>query len=195
MSLSKWQGLSTVFELLLSKITAGLRGIHVNYMVIGGQAVLVHGQPRFTKDIDITLSIGTDQLSTVLRLIKKLKLKPLVGNIEDFVKKTKVLPAVDISSGIKIDFIFSSSEYERTAIGRAVSKKYGRTSVKFASTEDLIIHKIIAGRPRDIEDTKSVLIKNPDCDKRYIERWLRIFDKSMDTSYLGQFKSVVRQIR
>jgi hypothetical protein len=184
-----------VFELLLAKIAAGLRRLYVDYMVIGGQAVLVHGRLRSTQDIDITLSIDSDQLPAILTLIKKLKIKPLVDNPEDFVKRTKVLPVVEVSSGIHVNFIFLSSEYERTAISRAISKRYGRASVKFATAEDLTIHKIIAGRPRDIEDIKSVLIKNQNFDKSYVEPWLRKFDKALDTSYLKSFRAVLKQLR
>lgn len=34
----------------------------VPYMVIGGQAVLIYGEPRLTKDIDITLGVDVDGL-------------------------------------------------------------------------------------------------------------------------------------
>ncbi|MCX7699063.1 MAG: nucleotidyltransferase [Candidatus Goldbacteria bacterium] len=33
---------------------------------------------------------------------------------------------------------------------------FNKIKVSFASPEDLIIHKIFAGRPRDIEDIKNI---------------------------------------
>lgn len=44
--------------------------------------------------------------------------------------------------------------------------------------EDIIIHKIFAGRPRDIEDVRSILIKNPNIDIPYIKKWLKEFEKA-----------------
>jgi len=41
-----------MFEQLLSRIAAELKRAELPYMIIGGQAVLLHGQPRMTKDID-----------------------------------------------------------------------------------------------------------------------------------------------
>jgi len=34
-------------------------------MVIGGQAVLLYGEPRLTKDIDITLGKGIESLEKI----------------------------------------------------------------------------------------------------------------------------------
>jgi len=31
-------------------------------MLVGGQAVLLHGRPRLTEDTDITLGVGPDEL-------------------------------------------------------------------------------------------------------------------------------------
>ena len=179
-----------MFELLLSKIAECLNEAKVDYMVIGGQAVLLHGEPRLTKDIDITLAVDTDQLPIILALIAKLKLKLLIDNPENFVKDTKVLPVAEESSGIRVDFIFSSAGFERAAIGRVVTVKYGQVLVKFASAEDLIILKVFSGRPKDIDDAKSILIKNPQVDRAYIEKWLHEFDKALDTSYLNSFKTI-----
>jgi hypothetical protein len=46
--------------------------------------------------------------------------------------------------------------------------------------EDAIIHKIFAGRPRDIEDVKSMILKNPKIDTAYIRRWLKEFDVAIE---------------
>ena len=41
-----------MFARLLGKIATALNKFKIPYMVIGGQAVLVYGEPRATKDID-----------------------------------------------------------------------------------------------------------------------------------------------
>lgn len=164
-------------------------------MVIGGQAVLLYGEPRLTKDIDITLGTGIDKLGKVKSIAKQIGLKILVDNAEDFVKKTMLLPVIEDKSGIRVDFIFSFSPYERQAIEKAKNVRFGRTGVKFASLEDVVIHKIIAGRARDIEDVKAILLKNPNYDTRYINRWLREFDKSLGGKFLKRFKKIKAEIK
>ena len=164
-------------------------------MVIGGQAVLLYGEPRLTRDIDITLGIGVDELDRIKRIIQSVGLKSLVENEQEFVRKTMVLPVSEEKSGIRVDFIFSFSPYEKQAIERARDVKLGPTSVKFASLEDVVIHKVIAGRPRDIEDIKSILLKNPEYDSTYIEQWLKSFDVSLGESFLKLFKNVLKEIK
>jgi len=183
-----------MFQKLLKKIANELSAHNIPYMVIGGQAVLLYGEPRLTKDIDITLGIGIEGLKEVNSvIIQKLNLKALVD--ENFVQNTMVLLAMDEKTGIRVDFIFSSSLYEKQAIKRAFDIKFGNTIVKFSSLEDLIIHKIIAGRAIDIEDVRSIILKNPDYNTKYIKRWLQEFDKSLNEKFLKEFKKIVKEIK
>jgi len=184
-----------VFRNLLRKIARGLDKAHIPYMIVGGQAVLLYGEPRLTKDIDITLGVGSDEIEKVRNLATTLNLKVLVNKIEEFVKDTMVLPTIDEKSGIRVDFILSFSYYEKQAIGRANTVRLDKTAVKFASLEDLVIHKIIAGRARDIEDVKSVLLKNPHYDTGYIARWLEEFDRSLGENFSAMFNRILEEIQ
>jgi hypothetical protein len=177
-----------VFENLLKRIAVELQTRSIPYMVIGGHAVLLYGEPRLTKDIDITLGVGIDRVADVVAVVERLSLKVLVDDAWAFVRETMVLPVADEEVGIRVDFIFSFSPYERQAIGRGNMVRVGDTGVCFASLEDLVIHKIVAGRPRDIEDVRTMLLKNPDYDRAYVEKWLKEFDASMDREFSRVFK-------
>ena len=184
-----------MFERLLKKIAIQLKKGAIPYMVIGGQAVLLYGEPRLTRDIDITLGMGVNGLDKVKKIIKTIGLKILVEKEKKFVERNMVLPTLDKKSGIRVDFIFSFSLYERQAIERGNEIKLGRTLVKFASLEDVVIHKMVAGRARDIEDVRSILLKNPKHDSDYIEKWLAEFDKSLGEHFLKVFRSIGKEIR
>ncbi|MFP4082454.1 MAG: nucleotidyl transferase AbiEii/AbiGii toxin family protein [Candidatus Aminicenantes bacterium] len=184
-----------MFQLLLKKIALALHKKNIPYMVIGGQAVLLYGEPRLTKDIDITLGTGVRDVHKIKKVAESLGLKPLVTNIEKFVKETMVFPVMNEKNGIRVDFIFSFSPYERQAINRAVSIKIAGTQVKFASLEDVVIHKMAAGRARDVEDVKTILLKNPGYDKDYIYKWLAQFDGALDTNYREKFRSLIKEIK
>jgi hypothetical protein len=57
-------------------------------MVIGGQAVLLHGEPRATLDIDITLGVGVEAFGRVLDAAGKIGLDPIPEDPEAFARKT-----------------------------------------------------------------------------------------------------------
>lgn len=183
-----------MFQRLLKKISRELRKASIPYMVIGGQAVLLYGEPRLTSDIDITLGIGVNDLDKIKKIVLIIGLKILVKNSKQFVERNMVLPTLEKKSGIRVDFIFSFSPYERQAIERAKDIKLGRTLVRFASLEDVVIHKVIAGRARDMEDVKSILLKNPKYDSSEIARWLKEFDHSLGENFLKMFRRIEKEI-
>jgi predicted nucleotidyltransferase len=167
-----------VLEKLIKKIAQRLDEDKIPYMVIGGQALLIYGRARLTRDIDITLGLDTDGFSLVEKVCKKLNLRILPEKPEEFAVETKVLPTEEPKSKIRVDFVFSFSEYERKALERVVPVQIDNYPVMFASCEDVIIHKMVAGRAVDEEDVKSILIKNKDSiDFEYITGWLLEFSK------------------
>lgn len=173
-----------MYKELTSAIARSLDGKGIPYMVIGGQAVLVHGEPRLTRDIDIALGTGPEGLGLVLEAAEELGLETLPEDVRAFVERTMVLPASHADSGMRVDFIFSSTPYERQAIGRASVIDMEGTPVRFASPENLVMHKLFARRPRDLEDAKGVILKNPGLDRDYIRGWLEQFDTSLPGSGL-----------
>ncbi len=179
-----------MFQTLLCKLAEAFEKNKIPYMVIGGQAVLVYGEPRMTKDIDVTLGVGPDHLEEILRLVKKMGLTILVPHPAEFVQKTMVLPCQDAASGVRVDLVFSFSPYEEQAMKRVRRIPVLDQKICFASPEDLMVHKIIAGRPRDLEDARVVLNKNPGMDKVYIERWLSDFEKALDRPLVEVFKKL-----
>jgi len=164
-------------------------------MVIGGQAVLVYGRPRLTRDIDITLGIDSDDFALVEKVCKKLRLKMLPEDPEDFAKETRIMPAEEPKSRIRVDFIFSFTPYEAQALKRAKKVNIDNYSVKFASCEDVIIYKMFAGRAVDEEDVKSILDKNRKAiDFKYIRKWLSQFSKIAEhKDILARFNSLLKK--
>jgi predicted nucleotidyltransferase len=184
-----------MIESLIKKIAQHLDRRKIPYMIIGGQAVLLYGRPRLTRDIDITLGVDTDKFTSVERVCKELKLRPLVENPQGFAQETKVLPAEEPESKIRVDFIFSFTPYEAQAIANAKQVLIDGYPVRFASCEDVIVHKMVAGRAIDEEDVKAILAKNRDTiDLTYIERWLLEFGKIAEhEDILARFNRLLRK--
>lgn len=167
---------SADFAGLIARVAGALQARRLEFMLIGGQAVLVHGEPRLTQDVDITLAAAPDRLDDVLEVCRATELSPLPGDVAAFVRDTFVLPAADPATGIRVDFVFSTTSYEAEAIRRAVTIELEGVSVPFASPEDLVLHKLFAGRPRDLEDAAGVVRRQGETlhwDE--IRKWARAF--------------------
>lgn len=166
---------------LIKRIARRLEDAGLPYMIIGGQAVLLYGRARLTRDIDITLGVDTDQFARVEQVCKNLDLEPLASRPRDFALKTKVLPVEDRDSKVRVDFVFSFTPYEAQAIERANEVLVEECPVRFASCEDVVIHKMVAGRPVDQEDVRHLLAKNRESiDVDYLRRWLSEFGQIPD---------------
>jgi len=182
-----------MFEELLVKIAKKMDKQQIPYMVIGGQAVLLYGVPRLTEDIDITLGVDSDKENIIRNIISKTGLKIPDEVTSEFVKKTNVLVGIEKNSGIRVDFIFSYTPYEKQALKRVKKEKLKKYKVNFASIEDLIIHKIFAARTRDLEDVKIIIQKNHNSiNFKYIKKWLNEFSSLPgQKNILKKFKKLI----
>lgn len=152
---------------------------------------MLYGEPRLTRDIDTTLGVDNSAAARIEKLAHTIHLVPAVPNVAEFVLRSNVLPLFDRETKIRVDLIFSFLDYERQAMTRANPVILESYPVKYASLEDVIIHKIFAGRPRDIEDAKSIVRKNPGFDRIYTERWLKELSRSVDKDLLNDLRIVV----
>ena len=164
------------FPRFIADLARALDEERVPFMLIGGQAVLLHGRPRLTEDIDVTLGVDPIGLPSIERVCVRLRLTPLPSDVRAFVRETFVLPVREAERGVRVDFIFSTTPYERQAIARAERVTLEDAAVPFAAAEDLIIHKLFAHRPRDLEDISGVVRrKGRSLDWPYLDHWARAF--------------------
>ncbi len=164
------------FGRLIAALSRQLASRHIGFMLIGGQAVLLHGAPRLTEDIDLTLGVGPEALPTIRAACLALGLDPIPADVDAFVRDTFVLPVRDRATHVRVDLIFSTTPYERQAIARATHVAIGDVDVPFATAEDLLIHKLFAGRPRDLEDAVGVVRRrHGELDWEYLRRWAAEF--------------------
>jgi len=126
-----------VITTLIKRIARQLDASGIAYMIIGGQAVLLYGRPRLTRDIDITLGVDTDQFAQVAQVCKDVGIELLPEDPSDFATKTNVLPAEEPQSKIRVDFIFSFTPYEAQAIERGNEVLLEDCTVRFANAPSI----------------------------------------------------------
>lgn len=136
----------TRLERAVADIAAALDSLSIDYMIVGGIANAVWGEPRATVDVDVTVSVENPGLAAAIVGLSRL-FSPAVPDPDAFVRRTRVLP-LDTSDGIRIDVIFALLSFERDAIHRATSVTFDGRAVRVVTAEDLVLMKIISDRPR-----------------------------------------------
>src|SRR2546429_6888180 len=100
----------------LVKLSSWLTENEIRHMVIGGYAVTVWGEPRFTRDLDVTISVPAERLNAVIENFCS-SFTALVNDPPKFVNDTRVLP-ITVQS-IPVDIVFAALPYEDRAIARS----------------------------------------------------------------------------
>jgi predicted nucleotidyltransferase len=65
--------------------------------------------------------------------------------------------------------------FEEEMVERSIVQSTSTVSVRLHSSEDLIIMKAVAHRPKDLEDIRTIVDKNPKLDISRIEKWVKQF--------------------
>lgn len=177
-----------LFAPLLERLAAAFTAGGVRYMVIGGQAVLQHGQARLTQDIDIAVGLGVEDWRRADALLQAAGFTPRVADYESLALTASILLLADPVTAIPIDAALAGSPFEDAAFGRVVVQRIGTTDVAFVSPEDLVVQKLVAGRERDHDDVRRLLRVQKSLDRPYIEAWLRNFGAALDRDLLAELK-------
>jgi hypothetical protein len=144
----------------------------IPYAIIGGIAVQRWGQPRLTRDVDLTILVRPGSEESVLRDLAA-AFRPRVSDAVAFAIEHRVLP-LDVAGGSEADISFGLPGYEEFVIDRAQPYDLGDgRTVRLCSAEDLIVHKALAGPPPDFMDLEGIVARQrAHLDVAYVRRWL-----------------------
>lgn len=165
------------------------------YAIIGGIAVQEWGEPRFTKDIDLTVLAPLEDLEDTVEAILN-RFNSRVSDPLDLALHSRMI-VVQATNGYPVDISLGVPGYEEEVMSRAVNYKLSSgKEVRLCSAEDLIIHKAVAGRPQDIRDIEGVIIRQQHkLDAQYIHHWLTIFSDILETAeILERFERPYRKL-
>jgi len=178
-----------------AEIAAYLDDVAAPYVIIGGAAVQYWGEPRTTRDVDIMVMVSPERVDEFLK-DAVLRFPPRISDAVEFAQENRVL-LIRASDGTPLDVSIGLPGYEEEVIRRAVEVSFAGRPVRVASAEDLIIHKCLAGRPRDMEDVERVLVHQKlKLDLDYVRRWLSDFAPAVeDHDVLSVFEQAVEKAR
>jgi hypothetical protein len=182
---------------LLAALATVLRRRHVRWYLFGAQAVILHGRPRLTEDVDVTVDADAKQVSGLVAALGRAGFAPRVSDVETFVARARVIPFLHRGTGIPLDMVIAGSGLEQEFLERATMADVGGIRVPVIAPDDLVITKVIAGRPKDLDDAGTVLAAHvDDLDVRRVRRILGDIDAALgDTDLVGRFDRLLSKRR
>jgi len=164
------------------------------WYVFGAQAVIAYGVPRLSADVDVTLRLVPDEPERFARDMEAAGFALRVDD-PDFVRRTRVMPFVHLATAMPLDVVLAGSGLEDEFLDRARVVDLGGTTVSLIDPEDLIIAKVLAGRPKDLEDSHGLWrLHGRELDEGRIRRTLRLLEEALSQSdLLAAFESILRR--
>lgn len=130
----------------------------VPYALIGGLAVSLRGQPRMTADVDLVILADVPRSLALARGLEGTDFRPLFDDVAQVVQKSFILPLRHRTTNVKVDLALGLSGFEQQIMSRAERLSLAGTEIAVATAEDLLIMKILAGRPQDEQDIQGLMI-------------------------------------
>jgi hypothetical protein len=162
------------------------------WFVFGAQAVVVYGVPRLSADVDVTLALVPDAPEQFARDMQAAGFSLRVSD-PDFVRRTRVMPFVHEPTGMPLDVVLAGSGLEDEFLQRAVPTDVGGTRVPVIELSDLVIAKVLAGRPKDIDDGRALWrLHGTGIDAPRIRHVLQLLEEALSQSDLvSAFEAIV----
>lgn len=144
---------------LLGALAAAFSKRGLRWYVFGAQAVIAHGRPRLTADVDVMVEAPGIAASELTRELAPAGFELRFPLAPDREEDPRLLPLVHVASGIPVDLLIAAAGLDEELLDRAVRLDLGGAVVPVISAEDLLALKVLAGRRKDLEDCRGVLLE------------------------------------
>lgn len=185
----------------LAGIVAELRERNVSFALVGGLAVSVRAEPRFTADVDLAITVSADNEVELLAhqlTLRGYQVRALVEH-----KSRGRIATVRLLGrhGVVIDLIAATCGIEPEIVEAATPvlvENAGELPV--AQPADLVAMKLLSATPRraqDMLDARSLLLSNAQLDIEHVRRRLELirargFDRDEDLD--GKLRALLADV-
>ena len=127
----------------------------VEYLIVGGYAVGIHGYPRYTGDLDIWINDINENAKLVLKCVEDFGFESYNLSVSDFTKPGNIIqlgyPPVRIDIINQVDGVNFAECFKNKKEVIADD-----LILYFIGYDDLLINKKTTSRPRDIDDIENL---------------------------------------
>jgi len=170
---------------LLADLAAALDAQGIPWYLFGAQAAIVYGVARLTADVDVTVQAPANR--PVAEWIATLEAHEFQPRFRDpaFLAQTRVLPLVHNPTRLPVDLVLAGPGLEAEFLARARRLSVDGVVVPVVDVSDLVILKVLAARPKDLDDVAALLRVQGDLiDDARVRHVLAILEQALGQSDL-----------
>lgn len=152
----------TRLQQALAELAEDLGQLGARWALVGGLALAAHVEARTTRDLDVAVSVEGDQEAELL--VRELRSKGYREHTLVEQEKTGRLATVRFAApgegpeGLVVDLLFASCGIEPEVVAEAeILEILPELPLPVARVGHLLAMKLLAGRPRDLEDAQTLL--------------------------------------
>lgn len=154
----------------LAELAAVLDRLGIRWVLIGALAANRYRvAPRLTADVDLLIEHAGD-LAALERALEREG-----WTVRRSTPEAEVLRLRHPALGLA-DLLVAGTAYQHEAIERARRERVGDVDLLVLRAEDVIVHKLIAGRTQDHADIEAIVEAGAPLDEAYVERWADYWD-------------------
>lgn len=146
----------------LADVARAVGPLGLRWYLFGAQAAIHYGSPRVTADVDVTIELGSLSPDDLMRHLRDVGIEPRVELDEEFVARTRVLPMVHVATQMAVDVVLAGPGLEEYFLGRTRTIRFESVELPIAAPGDIVIMKVLAGRPKDFDDVVGILRADPE---------------------------------
>lgn len=142
-----------------------LQKFEVKYVIVGGEAVIFHGYPRLTGDLDFFYLASPENTQKLFNCLKEFWAGniPAIQAAEEFLEPGVVVqfgtPPHRLDLMNRIDGIEFPEVWEKAIPVGFLGEEYVGVVIQFIDLESLVKNKRASGRPKDIDDIQHLTLE------------------------------------
>lgn len=181
---------------LLADLAGAFDGLGLSWYLFGAQAAIAYGVARLTADVDVTVRAPATPTGEWLAALEPRGFERRFAD-PAFIAQARVVPLVHRTTGLPVDIVLAGPGLEEEFLRRAVVLSIDGVPVPVVELADLVILKVLASRPKDLDDVTTLMrIHGDQLDAVRVRTVLGLLEQALGQSDLiNAFEQCVSEAR